>query len=285
MYTRLYMTCGQKSVRYTLRGEYDFENYYGEIEVRNSHLLTLTSDFEKSLEKCKAYISENNLSDIEFTIRKLDLDKAKTKESIDWAVFRVGKYTGKTLDEVITEHPAYIEYLAKSEKVASQLRPTLKLALEHHAYIAYLEDKKRKAEAYKAEFERRGLEFKANQDARQLAYELKKAEFAEKAAKSEFVGQPKDRMIELLTVISSVSFSHEIYGMSYIVTYTDCNGNLFVYKGSNPPSGEKGQSFLYKFTVKSHDLYKDNKQTTIQRMERLEYTVIQKISKREKEAA
>ncbi len=285
MYTRLYMTCGQKAVRYTLRGEYDFENYYGEIEVRNSHLLTLTSDFEKSLEKCKAYIAKNNLSDIEFTVRELDLNTAKNKESIDWSIFKVGKYLGKTLDEVITEHPAYIEFLSKSEKVASQLRPTLKLALEHPAYIAYLEDKKRKAEAYKAEFERRGLEFKANQDARQLAYELKKAEFAEKAAKSEFVGQPKDRMIELLTVISSVSFSHEIYGMSYIVTYTDCNDNLFVYKGTNPPNGEKGQSSLYKFTVKSHDLYKGNKQTTIQRIERLEYTVIQKISKREKEAA
>lgn len=281
MYTRLYMTCGQKAVRYTLRGEFDFENYYGEIEVRNSHLLTLTSDFETSLEKCKAYIAKNNLSDIEFTVRELDLNNAKTKESIDWSVFKVGKYIGKNLDEVIAEHPAYIEFLAKSEKVASQLRPTLKLALVHPAYIAYLDEKKRKADAYKAEFERRGLEFKANQDARQLAYELKKAENLEKASKSEFVGEPKNRMVELLTEINTMSFSHEIYGMSYIVTYTDCNGNILVYKGSNPPSGEKGQAFLYKFTVKSHDLYKGNKQTIIQRMERLEYTVIQKVSKKE----
>lgn len=88
---------------------------------------------------------------------------------------------------------------------------------------------------------------------------------AEKA-NSEFVGQPKQRIRGSFEIIATRSWENSYVWPPRTVFWTlmKMNGRDFVtYKGNH--LGEKGEKFTAKFTVKEHEIYKNVRQTKLQR--------------------
>lgn len=81
-------------------------------------------------------------------------------------------------------------------------------------------------------------------------------------SKSQFIGNINDKIEFVATVKRSVSFE-SAWGFGYFNTFVDANGNVLVWKTS---SGlEEGKTYNIKGTVKSHETYKDEKQTYLTR--------------------
>ena len=85
----------------------------------------------------------------------------------------------------------------------------------------------------------------------------------EEGAKTSHVGEIGQRMDRELTCVREYT-GEGTYGVFYILTMEDSEGNTFVYKGSKPLL-EKGESAVITFTVKSHDTWREQKQTVINR--------------------
>lgn len=72
--------------------------------------------------------------------------------------------------------------------------------------------------------------------------------------------------VELKLLIVSEKHYNTDFGLTSIITYNSENGDVYVYKGSNPPYVEdKDKFFNAKATIK-HSEYKQVKQTLIQRV-------------------
>jgi len=86
-------------------------------------------------------------------------------------------------------------------------------------------------------------------------------------SKSNFIGNINDKIEITATVKRCVSFESN-WGFGYFNTFVDDNGNVIVWKTS---SGlEEGKTYNIKGTVKSHDTYKEEKQTYLTRCKLVE---------------
>jgi len=80
---------------------------------------------------------------------------------------------------------------------------------------------------------------------------------------SDFIGSVGDRIERDVTLTFTHSFDG-FYGTTWINSMIDADGNVIVYKGGNR-LGQKGDTFTIKGTVKEHAVYKETKQTIINR--------------------
>lgn len=83
---------------------------------------------------------------------------------------------------------------------------------------------------------------------------------------SDFIGSVGDRIERDVTLTFTHGFEG-FYGMTWINSMVDADGNVIVYKGGNR-LGQKGDTFTIKGTVKEHAVYKEIKQTVISRPKR-----------------
>ena len=92
------------------------------------------------------------------------------------------------------------------------------------------------------------------------------AEAAKQQAASEFVGVPGDRGDFTLTLQFKRAFGGE-YGVRYLQKFVDADGNVIVWWGTNDVAAGTvvGNTYVFKATIKSHDVYEGVKQTTLTR--------------------
>jgi hypothetical protein len=83
---------------------------------------------------------------------------------------------------------------------------------------------------------------------------------------NEWVGNVGERLEMELTCKSVFGPYESRFGSFYITNYKDKAGNDFVYKGAGFRQIPKGETGVIKFTVKSHDFFRDKKQTVISRL-------------------
>jgi hypothetical protein len=93
--------------------------------------------------------------------------------------------------------------------------------------------------------------------------EVRKAERAEAAAKSEWVGTVGERREFALTVTFATAIETQ-FGTLHILGLKDEAGNIVIYKGS-APFADKGQTVTVKATIKEHGVRDGAKQTIIAR--------------------
>lgn len=95
----------------------------------------------------------------------------------------------------------------------------------------------------------------------------KQAETAPKTA-SEFIGKCGDKFNGVLTFngVSTYETHFTYYGEThYIYKFTDGNGNTVVWKTSSFQEFTNGEKYTVKGTIKEHNEYKGDKQTTLTR--------------------
>lgn len=79
------------------------------------------------------------------------------------------------------------------------------------------------------------------------------------------VGNVGDKIIADV-ILTKVSYFDSFYGMMAFFTFTDNNGNVFVWKTSNDIKHEIGDKFTITRTVKEHSEYREIKQTVLTRV-------------------
>jgi len=100
----------------------------------------------------------------------------------------------------------------------------------------------------------------------------KAAEWAAQDAKSSWIGEVGMRGRFTFNV-SIVSSWDGMYGTTYLHVCRDDNGNIIIYKGSNPWNA--GDKITCMAKVKAHELREGVKQTVIQRPTKVEINVAQ----------
>lgn len=93
---------------------------------------------------------------------------------------------------------------------------------------------------------------------------------AAKALSAQWVGAVGDKLVMMLTcqhvvTVQGASMYYGDTGVSYMYMCEDELGNPVVYKGTSSSFPSKGEGALVACTVKSHNVYKNTKQTFIQR--------------------
>lgn len=89
-------------------------------------------------------------------------------------------------------------------------------------------------------------------------------------ASSDYVGKPGERLTLAVTVERALWYERPAFNapwtttVVHIVTMRDAAGNAIVSKGRF--TAEKGEQLTIKATVKEHALYKDERQTVVQRV-------------------
>lgn len=94
----------------------------------------------------------------------------------------------------------------------------------------------------------------------------RKAELAKQVTVSEFVGAVGARSEMTLTLTFKRAFGSE-FGVRYLQKFTDPDGNVIIWWGTNETSERTivGNTYVFKATIKSHDIYEEMKQTTVTR--------------------
>lgn len=83
-------------------------------------------------------------------------------------------------------------------------------------------------------------------------------------SKSEYVGEIKERLHDLHVTLVHLHTTQGYYGVTYIYTFKD-GDNTLIWMTSADKDIEEGDSILLTGTVKSHDVYKGEKQTKLSR--------------------
>ncbi len=92
---------------------------------------------------------------------------------------------------------------------------------------------------------------------------------AKQFADSEYAGKPGERLTITVKVLKVITIDSGMYGPTNIHRMQDEAGNIFIWFAKALPLDEE-QTYTIKGTVKSHELYKDIKQTTLTRCRVLE---------------
>lgn len=96
--------------------------------------------------------------------------------------------------------------------------------------------------------------------------DLKKKELHKAVVKtSEFVGEVKERLRDLVLVQKSCFERNGQWGVTYAYNFTDADGNVFMYWGTVDLEVENGDEVTVDATVKKHEVYNGVKQTHLTR--------------------
>lgn len=91
------------------------------------------------------------------------------------------------------------------------------------------------------------------------------------ALPSEHVGKVKERR-EFTATLTGVTSFEGMYGLTWVFTFTEAGGSVIVWMGSSNPdvggvalSDRRGEVLTFKGTIKAHDVFRNVKQTKVQR--------------------
>lgn len=91
----------------------------------------------------------------------------------------------------------------------------------------------------------------------------KRQKVAKEFEESNYVGEPKERLTLTVKVLKIFSVDG-LYGPTHIHRMIDEAGNIFIWFAKTEPLNEE-ETYKIKGTVKSHEIYRDIKQTTLTR--------------------
>lgn len=85
-------------------------------------------------------------------------------------------------------------------------------------------------------------------------------------SKSEWVGEVKEKLVDLPVVIQRITGFGSRFGWTNVVTFTSGDSILTWFTSSDISDFEQGEEYLLSATVKEHTMYKDEKQTVLLRV-------------------
>jgi len=98
--------------------------------------------------------------------------------------------------------------------------------------------------------------------------DVREAQWAEEASKREYVGEVGDKQFLVEGNIKFVTSWETDFGRTYLTMISDKDGNTIKYKGKY--LADKGFSVKMIATIKSHEEYKGEKQTIVNRPRKIE---------------
>jgi hypothetical protein len=98
--------------------------------------------------------------------------------------------------------------------------------------------------------------------------EVREAKWAEESSKREYVGEVGDKQFLVEGNIKFVTSWETDYGYTYLTVISDKDGNTIKYKGNSLAA--KGFGVRMIATIKSHEEYKGEKQTIVNRPRKIE---------------
>jgi hypothetical protein len=98
--------------------------------------------------------------------------------------------------------------------------------------------------------------------------EVREAKWAEEASKREYVGEVGDKQFLVEGNIKFVTSWENDFGRTYLTVISDKDGNTIKYKGKS--LADKGFGVKMIATIKSHEEYKGEKQTIVNRPRKIE---------------
>ena len=84
-----------------------------------------------------------------------------------------------------------------------------------------------------------------------------------KESKSEFVGQPGDKIPALICKVIHVGGFQSAYGYKWLYIFLDENGNEYIWFTTSQQPFSKGSEYEIAATIKEHSEYKGVKQTVL----------------------
>lgn len=256
-----YISSGAKNAMYTLRyrrapsGPFLVDNY----------VCNLSTDAERAEEKAfeyfeawKARVGETEFFKIHFDGAadfglferqyKMSVEQTHALEMLVAGIMPIGKHKGKSLSEL----PA-------------------------GTVLWYADQVNKDGEEEENEYQQRKSVFFTEVCSHLLGYALEmgyiakreeqREELAAKKARSQFIGEEKQRLdfegeLVLCKCVSSFQVAWNTWQDKYI-NVIECGDNIVVYFGN--PVGEKGDKVKFKATVKEHNVRDGVKQTIVQR--------------------
>ena len=85
-------------------------------------------------------------------------------------------------------------------------------------------------------------------------------------SKSEWVGEVKEKLVDLPVVIQRITGFGSRFGWTNVVTFVSGDSILTWFTSSDISNFEQGEKYLLSATVKEHTMYKDEKQTVLLRV-------------------
>ena len=270
----LYIGIGETGALFTLRETYEHIQYGRgevrngvftgsvEVSVRSFHHFNLSQDPDEAIAKAQGYSEQ------------MGVRLSTTREQLVSEMREIKRATAEQMNERrIKEEQRQAEWDAqreawnkeRDEKIASGIftfGPFAGKKFEEapRGYLTWLMDKVN-------EFEADSVIHKTAVAILRLVPHLA----LPKPDKTAIVGQPKQRLAFDVTVVGSRHFVREGFGyggpeVCYVTTMIDkaTNACLVVFSGAFSP--EEGDELKIKATVKSHDEYKGQAQTIVQRV-------------------
>lgn len=99
---------------------------------------------------------------------------------------------------------------------------------------------------------------------RDLAKKVEKQEERKEHGPSDFVGKAGDR-IDFDAEVFFVRYLEGMYGTTTLIKFRDDSGNLYTWFASGSKDIERGERYAVRGTVKKHEVFRDEKQTVINR--------------------
>tara|TARA_R110000824_G_scaffold332031_2_gene518657 strand:+ start:1822 stop:2586 length:765 start_codon:yes stop_codon:yes gene_type:complete len=98
--------------------------------------------------------------------------------------------------------------------------------------------------------------------------EVREAKWAEESSKRQYVGEVGDNKFLVEGIIKFVTSWETDYGYTYLTVISDKDGNTIKYKGNSIADKNFGVKMIA--TIKSHEEYKGEKQTIVNRPRKIE---------------
>jgi hypothetical protein len=259
------ISTGRKSVMYALY--FFLDNTEPEFEY--SYIKNLSEDLEQAKRKASEFLEsfDGNIRRLEdvglknvfavFSDDEIPVVIANNKyndreEDFYYLTMKSGKHEGKNIKkDLLTEDVKYVLFLMGKAKEKSE-------AIDEYLANGY----RINPNNWSLILSKREQWLMENQNAIWEEYFRQFPKDPEPP--SNWVGKPRQRMEVDLRSHKSFSFDG-FYGTTYIELMKDAEGNVYKYKGSSPPRVDR-KFKTFKFTVKEHETYKDQKQTVIQRI-------------------
>ena len=261
-----YISSGRKNAMYTLRYRRTPSVYF---EVDN-YICNLSTDPDLAEKKAREYfdawkarVGETDTFKIHFDGAadfglferqyKMSVEQTNALEMLEAGIMPIGKHKGKALSEL----PA-------------------------GTVLWYADQVNKDGEGEENEYQQRKSVFFTEVCSHLLGYALEmgyiakreeqREELAAKKARSQFIGEEKQRLdfegeLVLCKCISTIQVAWNTWQDKYI-NVIECGDNIVVYFGN--PVGEKGDKVKFKATVKEHNERDGVKQTIVQRPKFLE---------------
>lgn len=266
-YNYYYISSGEKNAMHTLRHAYSetIRTSEGAMQVdRDHYCVNLSTDWEKAVEKAKAFAGDALSISKSFTLNDI---KRRTEEELAEARRQEEIAQAEWEEKVNQRRSAQIDLISEGIWPFGKFGGE-KIAEAPNSYIRFMGE----------------MELDDTPENTVMAF-LKKylhdvfpEIFNLPTPNGEYFGEPKLRTQFVATVVAKFSFDSE-WGTTTVLKMVKDSGELVVYMGGSCPHEivynecgqdyafpEVGNTYAFKATVKGHEEFRDEKQTKVQRI-------------------